>query len=182
MFTVTIVQQDGLDKKQKRDITKLQSVCFGHLDPEEIKEDFCCQPTAHVLAHSGSRLVGWAGVYKRAIEYQDTKIKIGGFGLCTHPDWRRLGVATKMSLQALGFLKQGNCDLAFLSIDLLEKGPKKLYQKLGFVELPSKFFWQNRSGKIKADYGGMILPLCSQKLFNEVLQGRDVFYIGKGYW
>lgn len=66
--------------------------------------------------------------------------------------------------------------------DPLNKVSVKLHQKNGFVMLPRKFSWTNSKGELKTDFGGMIAPINSEKLFEYVLHGSEIFYVGNGYW
>ena len=50
-----------------------------------------------LLVYSGEEFVGWVGIHQRKIEFERKMIKIGGFGICVYPDWRRKGIAGKIS-------------------------------------------------------------------------------------
>ncbi|MFH1602080.1 MAG: GNAT family N-acetyltransferase [Candidatus Shapirobacteria bacterium] len=179
---IIIIDAPSLTKKQIKDKKGLQALCFGSLDPQEIEEDFCHPETAHVLAYLNKQLSGWAGIHLENTIYNNKKIKLGGFGICTHPKHRQKGIASKVSQKAMGYLKQQKCDLAFLSIDPSKKGPKELHQKTGFVSLPNNFSWISRSGKRKLGKEGMIAPLSSPKIFKQILNGKEILHIAKGYW
>lgn len=179
---ISVVKEADLTEKQLQDRKRLQALCFPDVDPKEIKEDFYNPTIANVLAYINGQLVGWAGIHQADIEFEGKRIKLGGFGICTHPDWQRKGIASKVSQKAMGFIKDQGCDIAFLSVDLSNKTSVKLHQKTGFVSLPRKFSWTNVHGEVKKDNGGMIAPLNSQELFEYVLNGKDVLYVGKGYW
>lgn len=171
-----------LSKKQARAVSRLQKVCFVDVDDEEASDDFYHPASAQILAYVGNVLVGWAGVHITEQVYKDKKIKLGGYGICTHPDWRQKGIATKIASKAMSFLKQRGCDIGFLSVNPNDERSIKLHQKYGFVMLQQNFSWTNSKGEIKQDRGGMISPLGSKALFEFVLNNSGPFYVGNGYW
>ncbi|MBU2592598.1 GNAT family N-acetyltransferase [Patescibacteria group bacterium] len=179
---INIIKSSDLTKKQKQDKSELQKLCFPEIDPQEIQEDFYHPEIAHAFGYIGRRLVGWAGIHIETTKYEGKKIKLGGFGICTHPNYRKKGIASKLSSRVINFLKQSDCDLAFLSIDPKNIASKKLHQKTGFVSLKKQFSWINSQGEMKEGDGGMIASLGSAKIFNHVLNGKKPFYISKGYW
>ena len=66
-------------------------------------------------------------------------MKLGGFGVCVHPNVRRREIATKICKVGMKFFQEQNCDIAFLSINLSKPETRKLYRKIGFVDLPRDF-------------------------------------------
>jgi len=178
----SIVEETSLTGKQRKDKKRLQALCFGDIDPREIEEDFYNPEIANVLAYLGENLVGWAGIHQAKVEFEDRKVKLGGLGICTHPDWRRRGIATTVSREAMDYLRHKGCDIAFLSIDTARRGSKQLHEKNGFVSLPRKFSWTNKLGIVKESSGGMIAPVCSLELFEQVANGEETLYVGRGYW
>jgi RimJ/RimL family protein N-acetyltransferase len=173
---------EKLNIEQKNEVRFLQSICFTKVSEEEAREDFYHTQSAQVLAYVGEKLIAWAGIHETEQLFQGRKIKIGGYAICTHPDWQRQGIAKKVSKRAMDFLKKREVEIGFLSIDPLNKASVKLHQKNGFVMLPRKFSWTNSNGEFKTDFGGMIAPINSEKLFEYVLHGSEIFYVGNGYW
>lgn len=179
---IDIVVAKTLLDEQKQIVSTLQKLAFTGVNEQEVQEDFYHPKSAHVLAYIGEELVGWAGIHETEQVFEGKNVKLGGYGICTHPKWQRKGIASKVSCTALDFLKNRGCEVGFLSIDLENTASIKLHQKNGFVMLPRKFSWINSKGELKQDNGGMIAPINSHKLFEQILKGKEVLFIGGGYW
>lgn len=179
---VTVKLLENLNDSQEKAIKLLQHLAFPGVSDEEANEDFYHLESAHVLAYLGQNLVGWAGIHKAKPEFEGIKIKLGGYGICTHPDYRRLGIASEMSQTAQNYLTRQGCEIAFLSVDPANLASVKLHQKNGFRMLPGKFSWTNSKGELRYGEGGMVAPLKSQTLFKQVLKSKETFHVGNGYW
>lgn len=173
---------ESLPPSQSQTLEKLQKICFTEVTDEEAAKDFYHSPVCQVLTYVGQKLIGWAGIHITQQKYQETEIKIGGYGICVHPDRRNQGIASQMVEQIIDYLKQENCDIGFLSVDPDNKAAVKLHRKFGFVPLPQNFSWTDSQGKLKTDNDGMIAPLNSPQFFTIVLEGKEVLYVGNGYW
>jgi len=179
---IKVVESEKFTDKQKKDVKDLQQQVFVDVDEKEAKEDFYNPEVAGVFAYLGENLVGYAGVHESRMEFEGEMIKLGGYGIGVREDMRRKGIAAKMCQEAMKYLKEKGYDLAFLSIDASKAWTDKLHKKVGFVHLPRKFAWKNVHGNIKESDGGMIAPVNSKEKFEKVLNGKDVFYVGEGYW
>lgn len=179
---VEIVLVETPSEGQSEKISTLQKLCFVDVDDKEAEDDFYHPPSTQILAYVGKTLVGWAGVHVTEQTYKGQQIKLGGYGICTHPDFRRMGIASKVAGEAMKYLKNGNCSLGFLSVNPKDEKSIKLHQKHGFEMLSQHFSWANSKGEIKEDIGGMIAPINSKELFNLVLNNSDPLYVGNGYW
>jgi GNAT superfamily N-acetyltransferase len=177
-----IISVANPSKEELKEIFKLKKLCFINVDEKEIKEDFYHLPSIQILAYDNSALVGWAGVHITEQNYRGRQIKLGGYGICTHPDFRQMGIATKVAEEGMKYLKENGCDIGFLSVNPNDEKSIKLHQRYGFVMLPQHFSWKSSKDVFKEDIGGMIAPIGSNELFNYVLNGRDTFYVGNGYW
>ena len=181
-FTFFIIDANFLNKNRLLEIEKLQNICFSGIDQQEIEEDFYHKECAHALAYHEDQLIAWAGIHQEHTVFKNKKIHLGGFGICVHPKWQKLGVASELSQRAMEYLKKQNCDLAFLSIDTSNEASRKLHKKTGFIKLSRDFSWINKSGQLKESDGGMIAPLKSIKLYQFVLDEKEIFHVGNGYW
>lgn len=179
---IKLTTVEKLNQQQQGQVQKLQQLCFPQVDKQEAAEDFYHNESAHVLAFNQQRLVGWAGVHMTEQRYQSQQIKIGGYGICTHPDFRKVGIATRAAQRAITYLKKAKIEIGFLSVDIENKASIKLHKKFGFVLLPQKFSWINSLGEFKTDNGGMIAPLRSKELFKLILEEKQVLFVGYGYW
>jgi len=180
---IVIVKFENISKAQRIGVEDLGKVCFSDVDPYEITEDFYAVPFARVLAFDGKKLVGQTGLYKREINYLNKDIILGGLGgVCVLPDYRRQGIAEEMVKIGMKSLSDKNCDIAFLSVDLL-KGVYSLYMKYGFRFILQPFSWENIHGEIVTENeGGMLAKVKSERIFDHVFNSKDVFHVGKGYW
>ena len=179
---VTIKVVSVLDPVQQIQVAELQKIAFATVDAQEAQEDFYHRESCHVLAYLKHQLVGWCGVHETTQTYQGKEIKLGGYGICTHPEWRGQGIASRVSKVAKdGLFKRGG-EVAFLSVDPTNQASVKLHHKNGFVMLHRDFSWINSQGELKQDRGAMIAPLNSQDLFEHILHGIDVLHLGNGYW
>ncbi len=171
-----------LSDEQEQAVTSLQKLAFTSVSEEETEEDFYHPKSAQVLAYIGRELVGWSGIHETEQNFEGKKIRLGGYGICTHPKWQKRGVAGKVSQAAMDFLKDKGCEVAFLSVDSSNMVSIRLHQKNGFVMLSRDFSWTNSKGEVKQSDGGMIAPVNSQELFEHILSGKEVLYVGNGYW
>lgn len=169
--------------KQEQEINALGKITFVDVDEVEAKEDFYHPMVVQVLAYAGDKLVGWAGVHQTEQEYLGKRIKLGGYGICTHPDWQRKGIASRVAQKAMVYLKEHGTEVGFLSVDPGNVGSVKLHQKFGFKLLSQKFSWTNSLGELKKDSGGMVAPINSDELFSYIMDNNDeALYTGNGYW
>jgi ribosomal protein S18 acetylase RimI-like enzyme len=152
------------------------------VDEKEVKEDFYHPASTEVLAYFDDKLVCWAGVHQTQQFFEGKEVKLGGYAICTHPQYRRKGIATKASQRVMEYLKQSGVEVGFLSIEVGNIAAIKLHKKNGFILFPRKFSWTNAKGEVKEDKGGMIAPIKSYDLFKYILSGKDSLYVGKGYW
>ena len=179
---INFVVLSKLTTKQELDVSALTKLAFVDVDEAEATADFYHPMSAQVLAYSDEKLVGWAGVHETEQDHLEKTIKLGGYGICTHPDWQRRGIASKVAEKAMEFLKESGCEVGFLSVNPGDKGSVRLHGQFGFVMLPQQFSWTNSSGEVKKDIGGMIAPIESKQLFEYILSSDELFYVGHGYW
>lgn len=173
---------EKLNTAQQQAVTKLQSITFTDVNDEEADLDFYHPNSAEVLAFHKGKLVGWAGIHQTEQKFEGRKIKIGGYGICTHPDWQGKGIGSKVSRRAMVYLAEKGAEVGFLSVDPNSKASIRIHEKNGFVMLPRKFVWTNSLGETKRSDGAMIAPINSKELFEKVLNSQENFYIGNGYW
>ncbi|MBL7078172.1 GNAT family N-acetyltransferase [Candidatus Shapirobacteria bacterium] len=177
---VSVVEK--LTKEQEEAVKGLQKLAFTEVDDREAEEDFYHPVSIQVLAYIENELVGWAGVHETKQDFEGKKIKLGGYGICTHPSYQRKGIASEVSKNAMESLKKNGVEVAFLSVDPSNTASVKLHEKSGFILLPRMFSWTNVHGELKESDGGMIAPVNSQELFESVFNGSSTLYVGSGYW
>lgn len=173
---------EDLAEAQSAAVSGLQKLVFPNVSTQEAEEDFYAPELAHILAYMDGDLVGWVGLHVREISYEGEVIRLGGYGICAHPDWRRRGIASEMAGRAMDYLKEQGCQIAFLSIDPSDKVSERFHRNLGFVPLKQKFSWVSAKGQQREDIGGMIAPVNSRKHLDLILSRDSVFHVGEGYW
>lgn len=135
----------------------------------------------YILAHAGNELIGAIKILRRAIPFAGRTIQLGGIGgVATRDDWRGRGVASATTAAAMAFLRQHECDIAYLCTDIAKLGV--LYGKVGFIPLGRPHTYVGASGTRYTDNDGMIAPVNSRELFDAVLAAQGPFDIGPGNW
>ncbi len=145
------------------------------------EERFCSQPKAWLLVFEGDQIIGGIKLYRRKVMFNKREVILGGVGsVCTRIDKRNQGIATSMLKEAMKILKKWECDIAYLCANIEETG--SLYGQVGFVPLNKPYTCYGRSGKLHEGHNGMIAPLNSPSIFDEVLNSKHKLHLGKGNW
>lgn len=147
----------------------------------EEEEKFFSQPRAWLVAFDEDEIIGITALHQRRIRFESQDIILGGVGrVCTRRDKRRQGIAASMLKKAVGTLKKWGCDIAFLCANVKESGA--LYSKAGFVPLGRSYTYTGRSGRLYEETNGMVAPIKSPGLFEEILSSKDKLHLGHGNW
>lgn len=181
-MNISIIQTDHLDSIKQKKVNELQRICFPDVNSREAELDFYHPETAHVLAYEDATLIGWTGININKVLFENKHITLGGYGICVNPSYRNQGVATKMGLEALSYLKRRGCEIGFLSVDPSDKASVALHKKLGFSLMNTHFSWTNSQGELCTTTGGMITPINNPLLADRILSSQQTFYVGEGYW
>jgi predicted GNAT family N-acyltransferase len=145
-----------------------------------VEERFCSQPKAWLLVFEAKQIIGLTKLYKRKVLFSKREIILGGVGsVCTRTDKRNQGIAKSMLREAVEILKKWECDIAYLCANI---EMRSFYGQLGFVPLPKPYTYSGRSGKLYEGYKGMIAPLNSSLIFEEVLSSKQKLHLGQGDW
>lgn len=181
---IVVVEAHQAGPALQHEMLQLQIACFaGQVTAQEIEEDFCRPCVAWVLARHEKELIAVAEVFQRRIEYMGQEILLGGLSPCTRAAWRGRGIGTRICRAAMAYLSDRGCDLAFLSVDT-RRAAHPLYERLGFQMLPRPFVYANARGEVRESDGGMIAPLRSPAVFDQVLHGPAPLDLRPepGYW
>ena len=136
-----------------------------------------------ILALKDGEIVGLAVAYRRAIRFAGWPVTLGGIGdVCVAPEYRRQGLATRLTLAAMDELKWAGCDVAYLGALLEKPGLTELYERAGFRRLEYGHTYLGASGRRYLDHDGMIAPLLSHQFFAAILRQPEPFDIGVGNW
>jgi GNAT superfamily N-acetyltransferase len=183
-WRVFVIEEHELSSTQAAEMLDLQKSCFQDIPPEELDEDFDRPSIARVLAYEDVALVGCAQVFRRFVDYRGSRIDLGGFGgVCTRADRRRQGIGTRVCLAAMSYLRERRCEIAFLAVGT-STGTHRFYEPFGFRLLARPFVYANSQGLLKQADGGMIAPLCSPDVYEQVMKGETAFALTpeRGYW
>lgn len=145
------------------------------------EEKFFSQPKAWLLAFEDEQIIGTTALHQRKIQFNKNDIILGGIGrVCTHKDRRRQGIASLMLKEAMKTLRKWECDMAFLCANVKESG--SLYAQVGFVPLKRPYTYSGRSGQLYEEHNGMIAPINSYDIYEEVFQSTQKLHLGPGNW
>jgi hypothetical protein len=82
--------------------------------------------------------------------------------------------------EALKTLNEWGCDVAYLCANTKESGD--LYPKAGFIPLNRSYTFYGQSGKLYEGINGMIAPVNSPGMFEEILRSDEKLHLGPGNW
>jgi ribosomal protein S18 acetylase RimI-like enzyme len=138
----------------------------------------------YIVAVTSQQVVGIIILWKRRIQYHGKPIIVGGLGgVGVQNKYRGKGIATNMLSLARKTLDLSNCDVAFLGTDVSDPQMLKIYGRIGFVPLNKVFAYTGKSGELYKDpTAGMIAPIHSQELCNEIIKDKALLNIGMGTW
>lgn len=143
------------------------------------QEKFFSNPKGWIIAKERKEIVGQVLLFYRDLPKEN--LTLGGIGgVCTHRKFRHRGIALKMLNRSIKILKKWNCDLLYLNASPITL--EKLYLKVNFVPLKKGVDYLGRSGIKYTDLKSFIAPLRSNKLFQEILNGKSRLFIGEGNW
>lgn len=148
---------------------------------EEEAEKYYSRPKAWLLVFEKKQLIGTTALHQRKIQFSNKDMVLGGIGrVCVRKDQRRQGIAAQMLKEAMKALKGWGCDVAYLCADVKESG--SLYEKVGFVPLNRPYTFHGQSRKLYEDTNGMIAPVNSPSIFEEILHSDEKLHLGPGNW
>ena len=171
------------DRKITQSVLYFQSrfLDWTNEDMKDQDDRYGSLPLAYVIAYEKKEIIGVINLLKRKINFKNKTIWLGGVGgVCTHADWRRHGIASKLLEKGMMVLKDQGCDIALLCTDVAKLA--LLYSRVGFSPLGRDYRATGLSGKIYLDSGGMIAPVNSPEIFQEVLQDKEIFDIQGQDW
>ena len=148
---------------------------------EEEAENFYTLPKGWLQVFEEDQLIGPTALHQRKIQFNNKDIVLGGIGrVCVRKDQRRQGTAAQMLKEAVKTLEEWGCDVAYLCANIKESGA--LYSKAGFVPLNRPYTYYGRSGKLYEGINGMISPINSPGIFEEILHSEEKLHLGHGNW
>ena len=171
------------DRKITQSVLYFQFHFMGWISEELVDQDdrYGSIPFGYVVGYKDYQIVGVLNLHKRKIQIETQDVLLGGFGgVCTHSNFRRQGIATKLLQSGMEALEDAGCDIAFLCTDL--DSLVSLYAQVGFVPLNRTYKATGASGRIYTDEDGMIAPVKSHKIFKQALKMKGVFDLQGQNW
>lgn len=181
-FAIEFAKSDELTSIQQEGLDSLNAECFGDVPETEVVENFYAKPFGYLFAMLGNKAISRVALFKREVIFDNRKIQLGGIGgVCVTADHRHHGVASSMLKRALVILNKEKCDIACLNVDL-EKKVYRVYEKLGFKMMEREITFENSKGQLIKENGTMFIPVCSQEIYDFIMNSKNTFHYGKGYW
>ncbi len=153
-------------------------------EEEQRSEEYCSDDDARkwILALKDGELIGMTVLFGRSVTYEGRTFALGGIGkVRVQEDWRKKGVARSMMTEAMKQLAFMQSDVAFLDTNV-DSFLGDFYREYGFVPLNKPYTFTGKSGKRYEDHDGMIAPVNSNDVFQEILSGSEPLHIGRGKW
>ena len=181
-FAIELVTAGDLTPAQQDSLDTLDRECFGDVPQAEVTDNFIAEPFSYLFAMVGEQMISRVALFKRNITFAGQGVVLGGIGgVCVTTLHRHHGIASSMLKKALLVLRDQECDLACLNVDLGKK-IYGIYAKLGFTMMEREISFENVHGEIVRDHGTMFIPVCSQEKFELIMTSSKTFHYGRGYW
>jgi predicted acetyltransferase len=149
-----------------------------HYDtPEELGRRYFSKPDLILVGYYEGKIAGLLEIFLRKFNFGKKEIRMGGLGgMVVDKNLRRRGFATQILQKAIDEMKNRNMDISMLCTDLEKLSG--LYGKVGFIPLGRPYFYFDKNGKEEIDYAGMIAPVSSQEVFEEILNSKEKINVG----
>jgi predicted N-acetyltransferase YhbS len=172
-----------LSRSQKRRIKELQQECFSRVSRKEIAECFIAKGFGWVLALQGNAIVGQIELFSRKVEFEGRRILLGGLGgTCVTVRTRNRGLGSTLVRKGIEILRQKKCGVACLNANIKDYPSGGLYYRVGFRLMRRPISFTDVRGKMRHDAGEMFAPICSNNVYESVMNSHTIFHMGRGYW
>lgn len=178
-----------LPSEFKQQIRLLKEKAFRQFDSEEERQenddkfDSPIEDFLHILAVEDHQVICTLSLVKRILSWNGERIALGGIGgVVTRKDRRQRGLASTLLGLAMKQLHKAGCDIAYLCTDVKDPIKRGLYERVGFVIPSQGHTYLGKSGKRYTDTDGMLAPVRSRRIFENVLRDKQPFDIGVGNW
>jgi ribosomal protein S18 acetylase RimI-like enzyme len=183
MTKLVYVSAIRLSRGQKRRIKELREECFSGVSRKEVAEFFIATGFGWVFAYEGDSIVGQIELFSRKVEFEGRKILLGGLGgTCVIVCARNRGLGSRLVRKGIEILTQNNCDIACLNANIKGYPSGGLYRRLGFRLMNRRISFTDVHGKMRYDTGEMFVPICSEEVYESVMNSHTIFHMGRGYW
>lgn len=169
-FRATVTDMDGRIRTPQEEAQRFERYCSDN------------DSKKWILALKDNDLIGMTVVFGREIFYNEQTISLGGIGkVRVREDWRRKNIAKIMMNEAMKQLVDAKCDVAFLTTNL-DSFLADFYKKYGFAVLNKPYVFSGYSGKRHEERDGMLAPITSKAIFQEIMINKEPLDIGRGTW
>jgi len=178
------VQTDELSQGQRLRTNELQRECFSHVSREEIEECFIAANFGWIFAYENGAMIGQLELFTRKVLFDGKKVVLGGIGgTCVTASARHRGIAREMVNKGREILRQEKkSDVACLNADVRTYPLGGLYYEIGFRLMERSVSFEDLHGHIRFDSGEMFIPVCSEEIYNFIMNSDKTFHMGRGYW
>ncbi len=150
---------------ERRASDRLSQVCFGHsFETEEQAETGPTNGETHVITHQGTP-VSQIMIFTTSLKMHEATLMVGSVGgVCTHPDYRQFGLATRLLEHCARRLVEKGARLMVVS------GGRGLYLRAGCVPMGKYADFRLKPGQTHKPQANLKLrlltvadaPLCSR--------------------
>ena len=178
------VQTVELSQSQRSRINELQRNCFSRVSREEIEECFIAPSFGWIFAYENGAIIGQLELFSRKVLFDGKEVVLGGMGgTCVNPSARKRGIAKEIVKMGLKILRQEKkSDVACLNADVRTYPLGGLYYAIGFRLMERSVSFEDMHGHIRFDSGEMFIPVCSEEIYNFIMNSDKTFHLGRGYW
>jgi ribosomal protein S18 acetylase RimI-like enzyme len=178
------VQTDELSQSQRSRINELQKECFSHVSREDVEECFIAPNFGWIFAYENGAIIGQLELFNRKALFDGQEVILGGMGgTCVTASARHRGIAREMVRKGLEILKQEKrSDVACLNANLKNFPLGGLYYEIGFRLMERSVSFEDLHGHIRFDSGEVFIAVCSEEIYNFIMNSDKTFHIGRGYW
>jgi predicted N-acetyltransferase YhbS len=180
---LAFIQHSRLSRTRRGQVDSLLAECFSHVSRREIRECFFAKGIGRVLALEQNSIVGQVELFVRPVEFAGRRITLGGLGgTCVTSTRRNRGLGHALVRKGLNILRQHKCDIACLNANVRQYPRGGLYHTLGFRLMKRDISFQDIHGRTRYDSGELFIPVCSEELYDTVMNSNRRFHLGPGYW
>lgn len=142
------------------------------------------KPYAQIYAFNPAEdIIGCVLLFSRDVSFKDEIVKMGGIGgVSTAINERKKGIATKLLKIGVDKLKEDGHAVAFLNTNVKDPKLRGLYERQGFKVFENDYKFTGKTGKEYVEDDGMLAPLNNIKIFQEIMNSKEILDIGAGNW
>jgi len=185
---IFLVYTSALSKKILHDVNQLGIFAFyagKKLSSQELRNNDdrtkTVLPYGYVLAFYQGLLIGRIKLFKRNVNWNNSKIILGGLGgLCVLPAQRRKGVGLLLLRKAVQIMSHQQVDVMFFKTSLPKVARIKLFGSCGFLPLHKEYTYRGVSGRRYMGNDGFIKVVNRSPRISSYVDADHLLDIGIG--